>query len=231
MLASMYKKVKVVEKSSSLKVSTLKDYKHTETLTKAIAYYQELQNICLSYPFYFSQDENGIIPVVLLGTKDKNVYLLADGQWRENTYIPAVCHTYPIGLSKDPESDNYVLVHDSEYDGLNKKDGKLVIDTNGELTDFGKKFTEFLQEFQLNIIKTQKVLKVLIDYNLIKNVNIKATIEGEEQVIESIGIVDEEKLKALSDEEKLNLVNLGVYRIIDMHLLSLKHLSLVVSQS
>ena len=68
------------------------------------------------------------------------------------------------------------------------------------------------------------MLAILDEYKLIKFVDVNITSGEEQYVIKSVGVIDKEALEQLSDEQILTLVKNGVYKIIDMHFVSLANI-------
>jgi hypothetical protein len=225
MLAKMYKKVEPLVKTEQLKISALKDYAYSKDVTRAMLSYEEIAQACKIYPIYFAKDEVGVMPMAILGIDDKNLFLDSKNNWEENAYIPAVVKAYPLGMAKTGDKkDAYTVVYDSEYDGLNKKDSKEVINKDGELTEFGQKMVDFLQNIQGSLNKTQEALNILDEYKLLKFSSLEITINKKEYKIEGVGTIDEEALSKLEDDKILNLVKKGIYRIIDAHFISLNNI-------
>ena len=224
MIAKMYKKVAPLSKTEVLKLSPLKDYKHAKDVSTTLLTFNELAQACKFYPIYFSVENDGVLPIAILGFNDNNLFLDGKNNWEKNYYIPAVFRAYPLGMAKKEGSDDqYTVVYDSEHDGINKKDGKPVADDKGELTEFGQKAVDFLQNLQGDINRTREAFKILTEYNLLKFANVDITKGEAKYQIKGVGMIDQEALEALEDDKVLDLVKKGIYRLIVMHLLSVNN--------
>lgn len=234
MLAKMYKKVVPLSKKEDLKVSLLKDYKHAKDVISTILTYDEVSKACKFYPIYFGKDANGIVPMAILGIDNENLFLDSKNQWQKDVYIPSVFRVYPLGMAKSgqkdgEESGKYTVVYDGSYIGINKKDGKEFV-AKGKLTEFGQNTVDFLQNLQGNLNKTQEALKILEEYKILKFADIDISVGEKKYKISRVGTIDEKVLDGLSDDKIVKLVKQGVYRIIDLCLLSGSNLNPLVDR-
>jgi len=231
MLAKMYKKVVPLRKSTSLKLTPIKDYKHAKNIVSTILTYDEVPYACKFYPIYFGKDDDGIVPMAILGLDEENMFLDSKNQWEKNKYIPAVFRAYPLGMAKTDEKEyKYTVVYDESYAGINKKDSKEFTSKDGELTEFGRNVVDFLQNLQGNLNKTQKALNMLDEYKLLQFADIDISVGDKKYKVARVGTIDEKALDNLSDKQIATLVKKGIYNIISLHFASRDNINNLVDK-
>lgn len=224
MVNTMFKKPQLLnkEKDKEIKISELKDFKHAKKAHFMPLAKDEVNEACKHYPVFFvNEAEEQAIPIALLGIQENiNLFVNKPGEWEAGRYIPALIRSYPFSLSKQGD-DNYSLVFDAEYEGLDQKEGKRLLEDNGEPTEYGNQVVGFVQRVYADLDRTRALTKIIKDLDIFKQVN--ATIEKEEQKYQINGLlqVDVEKLNKLSDEQLLNLTKTGAMNLIYSHLISL----------
>jgi len=219
----MYKEVKVLEKKPGLKVKPIKNFKYAKDLTQSIITVDEFYKACKTYPIVFGRDsENNLAAIVLMGVEDKNLFVNSKGEWKKGEYIPFYVRRYPFNFLK--QDDKYILVYDENSKAINDKEGEELFDENGEPSEYLKNVLALMERYQVSAKKTEEFLKKLEELGLLEDARINIKRDGKNYVITPVKKVNEEKLNALGEKEKLELVNTGMYKLIIAHLISLDNI-------
>jgi len=231
MVEKMFKEIKLLNKESDkdITISPLANYKHTKNMHFAVVSKDELQEACKTHSIFFIKEQDGaILPIVLLGVKEnENLCVNKSGTWDTNKYIPALLRSYPFALAK-VKDEQFSLVYDEKYDGLNKKDGKKIFDENSELNEFGKDIVGFVQSVYQGIEATKNITKILDGNDLFKSIDATIEKEGKKFVINGLLQIDTEKLNSLADDKLLEITKKGALNVTYAHLISLSNLNTFV---
>jgi hypothetical protein len=179
------------------------------------------------YPIVFVKaPDNSMMPVALLGFRQgENLYIDAAGKW-DARYIPAYVRRYPFIFSEvNPEQ--LVLCVDEDCIGLNLAgEGEPLFDEQGFATQFVNNIIQFMQDYQVDFLRTRAFVEHLNQLDLLKEGNARIVLNtGEEFLINGIWMVDEAKLTALEDDKLLLLAKNGELGRIYAHLISLSNLN------
>ena len=235
MVKNMFKSPNILSKANKIKISPLKDYKHAENFGFIIVTQDELSLVCKTYPIFFAKDNESVLPIAILGLeKDKNSFLDDKYRWDEDCYIPSVIRCYPFGVAtiggKENEQESLSIAYDEAYDGLNQKDGKDMFNKDGELSEFGDKIRNFVQNTYASIHKTKLNLKLLSDLDLLKSVDVNIDKGSKKYKLQSMLQIDTDKLNTLKDNELLALIKGGTFSAIYAHTISLSNINAIANK-
>lgn len=178
------------------------------------------------YPIVFVKGpDGGMMSVALLGFRQsENLYVDASGNW-DARYIPGYVRRYPFVFS-EVSSEQLVVCVDEECAGLNTAgEGDPLFDEQGAASPFVNNMIQFMQDYQIDFLRTLAFVEHLQHLDLLKESNAKITlVGGEEFLINGIWMVDEAKLAALDDDNLLQLAKNGELGRIYAHLISLSNL-------
>jgi hypothetical protein len=219
----------------SMKVAPVVDYKFAGKLNSVLLLGQEFLEAAKFFPVVFTKGQaEEIIPVAIMGLRnDENLFVDADGKWREGTYVPAFLRRYPFILANNVGQDgSFAVCVDSAYKGVGKgKDkGMSLFDDKGEQTPEFQATIAFLRNYQLQYENTKNMIKLLQEYNLFKDVSANITLPAGEKIgFGGLMMVDEEAIFRLEDEKIVNLVRIGYMAWIYAHLYSLSNFRSLMS--
>ena len=184
----------------------------------------------LDYPIVFTQADETIIPVALLGfAQKKNLFLDTDGKW-SGRYIPAYIRRYPFILaSTEFNSDNFNVCIDETYSGFNtQKRGNPLFQEDGSESELLKNVVEFLREYQGHVNLTVRFCARLQQLELLEDVqaNLRGP-DGKEHSLSGFKIVNRDKLKNLNDTDTLDLVKTDMMQAIMAHVISMNNLHFI----
>lgn len=178
------------------------------------------------YPIVFSQNENSIQPVALLGMKnEQNVYIDDKGNWTAK-YIPAFLRRYPFVFGKTKEANQFNLCIDESFHGIDKKGktGKKLFGEDGEISPYTSNVLKFLQIYQNDDSKTQSLCSKLKSLDLLEPQNAHWTAaNGEKATLTGFSCLSRDKLKSLTAKDLTELVKNNEMELLYAHLLSLSN--------
>jgi len=183
------------------------------------------------YPIVFAKTpDNSMVPVALLGFRQgENLYVGASGKWSAR-YIPAYVRRYPF-IFHEASDEQFVVCVDEDCAGLNVVgEGEPLFDEKGAASPFVNNMIQFMQDYQVDFLRTRAFMEHLQQLDLLKENNAKITLNtGEEFLINGIWMVDESRLLALDDENISKLARSGDLGRIYAHLISLSNLNQLAS--
>jgi hypothetical protein len=190
----------------------------------------EIPHAAREYTVVFTDAGDSVIPVAILGIKEKeNLYVTDEGAW-DAKYIPAFVRRYPFVFSKS--GDRYTLCIDESWEGCNQEGrGQRLIDEKGERTPFLEKLMEFLKDYQQSAQRTAAYGEKLKELDLLEQKAATFTrASGEKISLKGFMAVNREKLHALPADKLQEMVQTGELEVTHAHLLSMNNLSLMLER-
>ncbi len=175
------------------------------------------------YPIVFTV-KGPTVPVALLGSQaGGNQFVEADGSWRTGAYVPGYLRRYPFQMVREKEdSDRHVFCADLTSDLLapdcDDAERRLF---DGDLP--GKAATramEFCKAYEAAMARTRAGIEELNALGLIGESSVSLKGGETTQRIDGFAVVDEKKLRDLSNDQVASLVKRGVMGCIYAHLFS-----------
>jgi hypothetical protein len=178
------------------------------------------------YAIVFAGTEDEVMPILILGLEQNNLYLGEDGKW-QGKYIPAFIRRYPFVFSSTDEGTKFTLCIDEDFSGCNQEGrGERLFDSQGEQTQYLRNILGFLQEYQAHFQRTQLFCQRLKEYDLLEQVQAQFTLSsGEQRSLTGFMRVNRDRLKELTDEQIIVLARTEELELIYLHLHSLRNLS------
>ena len=176
----------------------------------------------------FSGDEE-VMPLIILGIED-NSYVTENNNWSAS-YVPAFLRRYPFVFASDDEGKNFTLCLDESFVGCNEENiGERLFDSEGSQTQYLKNVLEFLQTYQAHFRATQIFCEKLVELDLFEPMEASYKIrEQKTGNLTGFKAVSREKLKALSDEQILDLARSDYLELIYKHIGSMTNFSKMIS--
>lgn len=174
----------------------------------------------------FAGDENGMMPMVVLGLQEQqNLFLGTEGQWT-GRYVPAFVRRYPFAFSMSSDRQTFTLCIDETYSGLNRDDeGTRLFDDAGERTEYLSSVLGFLEDYQSQYNATRAFCGRLIERGLMEPMHVEYTLtNGDKGQMRGFHGVNREKLKALSSEALAEMMQADELELVYAHLQSLNNL-------
>jgi hypothetical protein len=211
----------------SVRVAPVSHYKFAKQFNSVLIVGQEFLEAAKFYPIVFSKPkEEQVVPMAIIGIRNNdNLFVDADGQWREGAYIPAFFRRYPFILASNVGDDgSFAVCVDSQYEGFGNKEGMVLFEEDGETSEAFKKIIDFLRSYQAQHDTTREMVGLLEEYKLFKDVSANLTLPaGEKLGFAGLMIVDEMAMFNLEDERIIHLFRSGYLAWIYAHLYSLSN--------
>ncbi|HEY7884621.1 MAG TPA: SapC family protein [Cellvibrionaceae bacterium] len=189
------------------------------------------------YPVIFSapNQDGEHMPLAMMGVKQgENLMLDADGKI-DASYIPAFIRRYPFVFAATNDNKDLTLCIDDESKTVIKDGsaGKRLFDDNGEQTDYLKEVLGFLQDYQYRAEMTRNFCKKLAELELLEPMQANIEFKGNADAnmsIKGFYTIKREKLKALTDEQALDLFKKDGLELIYAHLQSMSNLNKLIER-
>ena len=178
------------------------------------------------YPIVFApMGKDNIMPIGLLGFRDKENHFVNDANEWTGRYIPAFIRRYPFVLAEADDKGRLDVYIDEESDSLRQDVGQPLFTDSGENSPLLDNVLKFLNEFQQQFQRTELFVKTLREMELL--VPLKGAVKlGDRQIaLDQLLVVDEKKLLELDDAKALQLMRTGMLSWIYSHLMSLSNLN------
>lgn len=186
----------------------------------------EFPSASKEFAIVFAKSEEGVMPIVVLGVRNgENLFIDQTGKWLAN-YVPAFVRRYPFVFSTADDGNTLTLCLDEDYEGCSAEGhGERLFNDEGENTPYLDKVVEFLRDYQNNFRRTQAFGHKLEKLDLLEPMGAQfKTPDGQNGSLNGFFIVSREKLKKLSTEQLIDLVNTDELEVIYLHLNSLQNL-------
>ena len=177
------------------------------------------------YAIVFAGNQDGIMPVVILGMRgNQNVYLSPQGSWQAK-YIPAFIRRYPFIFSSDEQGKTLTLCIDEAYKGCNQAGrGQRLFTDDAKPTPYVDNVLKFLQNYQAQFQRTKAFCAKLKEFDLLEPMQASVTLPtGEKLALTGFMAVDRKKLKALSGDRLSELAKTDELELIYLHLESIRN--------
>ena len=193
----------------------------------------EFPSAAPEYAIVFAGTPEAVMPVVILGVREReNRYLTEEGGWQAK-YLPAFVRRYPFVFSSSDDGAKFALCIDEEFAGCNQEGrGERLFDADGEQTQYLRSVLEFLKSYQVQFQRTQAFCKKLKDLDLLEPMQAQFTLgSGERALLAGFMAVNRERLKGLSGEKLAELAKTDELELIYQHLQSMRNLSEVARKT
>lgn len=178
----------------------------------------EFEPAAASLPIVFVKIGDQLGPVVMtaIDPAGANTKIDDDGMW--TGYVPAWFRRYPFAQTEED-----MVCFDPQCAWLDEKDGERLFDDDGVETDTLKSIVALLISYKNDLATTQTFTKKLVDLDLLQDMNISWTSDGQQKQLQGMQMVNITKLKALPDDKVLELFKSDELAWIYFHLASLHH--------
>ncbi len=193
----------------------------------------EFARVALEMPIVFAKTETGLVSLALLGTaENQNAFIDADNQWTGN-YVPAFLRRYPFVFAVEDGGERMTLCVDESFEGLNTENvGERMFDAEGTETTYLTQVLSFMEEYQATFNRTQTFCDRLEERGLMEEARIDYRLsDGSAGGVTGFQKVSNEKLRALPDDQIVDLFRSGDLDLAQLHLLSLHNAEALVAKS
>ena len=215
----------------------VEDYSFVSHMISVPVLATEIPFAASEFPIVFSAtaNEGEYIPLAIMGLKEGENLSLNDEFQFTTRYIPAFIRRYPFVLGGDKESDTMALCIDVDSKTVvqDGSKGRRLFEESGEQSPHLKEVVEFLKDYQYRAELTKVFCKRLHELDLLEPMQANITFRGREDAnmnLRGFFVVKREKLKALSDENVLDLFKRDGLELIYSHIQSLANLNHLISK-
>lgn len=191
----------------------------------------EFNEACKEYAIVFTRTPEGrTIPVVMLGLRSReNLFVDGEGRW-SGRYVPAFVRRYPFVLAQLP-GESLAVCMDEAYGGISEEEGEPLFDAQGQDTPFLRNALDFLTQYQHEYQRTEAFCQRLEQAGVLVEMSARADlVDGRSFTVQSVYVVDENKLLALPDATVQSLFRAGELHLVAMHLVSLSNMQALVDR-
>lgn len=230
----IYEKVIPVSKNrhTGWSIKTGGDYEFAKNVNSVPLVAVEFPNAAVEYPIAFAGDGEGMMPVVLLGMRDKENLYLDDANHWDAKYIPAFIRRYPFVFSKSQDGATFTLCIDEDFSGCNQENrGERLFDSDGERTQYLENMLRFVNEYQGQFMRTQIFCKKLQELKLLEPMQAQFTLNsGQRLRLAGFSAVNRERLKQLTDEQVAGLFKTDELELVYLHLHSMRNFNAMLNR-
>jgi len=208
----------------------VESYQFASTLISVPLVSSEIITAAQEFPIVFSKVSEGqYIPLAIMGLREgENLLIDADGRMTTR-YVPGFLRRYPfmVGTGKD---DSLLVGIDIESPAIVKdgSKGQRLFTEQGEQTPFLKEVIEFVKDYQYRTDVANIFCRRLGELDLLESMTANVNVGGEAGLnlsLHGFYVVSKEKLKALSDENILDLFKKDGMELIYAHLVSMSNMN------
>ena len=175
------------------------------------------------YPIVFGLGDNPA-PLALVGlTEGQNLFVDADGQWQNGTYVPAFVRRYPFMLARLQEGAEELSLCFDDSSAQIAADGEDKLFDGLEPTETTKGILAFCEQFEQAVGRTRGFMEELakLDLMIDGEVTIQQPGMPDPAVYRGFRMVAEEKLQAIRGDQARKMVQNGMMGLIYAHLFGL----------
>jgi hypothetical protein len=206
------------------------DWRTVPALNAVFVSAAEMPQIAGEYAIFFiNAGQNGqggvdYAPIAVLGlAKGENLYL-DGGRWRA-TALPAQLAMYPLCVAR-VDAERYAVCVDESWPGVAAGGpGQRLFGDDGAPTEFTRRMQAALEKMEGQIDQTRAVGRRLAELDLLRQRRFDATLpDGRKIAVDGFYMVDEERVKALTDAQIVALQREGLLGLIHAHWISSGHM-------
>jgi hypothetical protein len=170
--------------------------------------------------FIKNPDKDQFQPVALLGLAKGENLMIKNQQW-QGSYVPGILTNEPFRLmAVAPDSDEMAIGIDESSPLVGGVEGELLFDDKGEVTPYLERRRDAMNHYFEHGQLTHVFAAKLGELELLVAKELTVDVGGVKTSMGGIYLVDEEKLRKLSDESLLELQKRGFLGAIYAHLMS-----------
>lgn len=210
----------------------VESYQFAASLISAPLVATEVITAAQEFPVVFSKvkDKEGeYMPLVIMGFREGENLLIGEDGRMTTRYVPGFIRRYPfmVGAGK---GDNMLVGIDVDSPAIVKdgSKGQKLFTEQGEQTPFLKEVIEFVTDYQYRSDIASVFCRRLHELDLFEPMSANINVGGETGTninLRGFYVVNREKLKALSDENALELFKKDGLELIYAHIMSLGNMN------
>lgn len=204
------------------------DHGHCRHLNSVPLMVAEFAAAAAEYPIVFAQGADSVLPVAVLGARQRqNLFVDAQGRWQAQ-YLPAFVRRYPFVFADDA-SQRLTLCVDETCPGLNREGrGQALFTADGQPSAHVNEVLAFLQAYRAQFAITKAFCARLQALDLLTAMQAQFSLgTGERAALTGFLAVDRARLKALPANTLAELIQADALEPVYGHLQSLRNFELL----
>ena len=187
----------------------------------------EMPHAARTYPIVFSVNAP-TVPFAVVGLRDnENLFVDAQGVWREDCYIPAYVRRYPFIFSEVPEQQRLVLCIDEAAANFEMNSSQPLF-VEGKPSEALQRALQFNETFQQHYMDTRRFGEWLDKNNMLEDRMARADLGGGQTfTLRGFKLLNPDRLRTLEDAQVLELHKRGWLPLLHFHLQSLQNWGLL----
>jgi len=204
-------------------LSPISNFKFSR-ITNAVAITtSEFSTAAFNYPIVFSTT-SPVVPFAVVGIRDnENLFVNAEGRWREDAYIPAYVRRYPFIFSEVPNTDRLILCVDEDSDQYETESTQPFF-IDGKPSENLQRALKFSEMFHGQLDETRRFTTWLEENGMLEEKVARADMaNGQSYTMRGFRLINPEKINTLTDVQILELHKKGWLALLYFHLQSTQH--------
>jgi hypothetical protein len=182
-----------------------------------------------NYPIVFTAG-SPVSPVVVVGiANEQNLFVDANGAWRQGAYIPAYVRRYPFLFVRSLDGEQYALAIDEASEAFDRDRGETALFDGAEPSQATRNALQFCVEFQRQYDAGQAFAAAAEQAGLL--IEYRADLRRGDSTMSLTGfrVIDETKFNQLPDQTFLDWRKRGWVALAYAHLMSMRRWEALVS--
>lgn len=232
----MYKRIELFSKTNhkDLSLDTMKSLAFSKDVKIIPLGLSEINKLSSFLPIIISGGtENQFVAYCALSNQT-NFFSKSEYKY---TYIPMFLKSYPFLMVDSYEENNETrklraIAIDTQSTLIGYDKSNKIFDLNGELSQFGARKIQLVQNFEKDRINGKKLIETLKKYNLLDTREFAIKIEtGEKKILLSdFLVVNKQRLYELDDTILLSWAKNGWLYIIESHINSIENINTLLQE-
>ena len=191
----------------NLKMHTNLDFSFAKNINAVPVVLQEMASVAKHYPIVFAGDGSGALLAVLGLKADENLFVDDEGNWKEDSYIPAYVRRYPFFIAKSDNVPGPIMCVD-DSSSIFSEDGDRVLIKDGKVMDDMKTIAETANSIQNYLEQTALYGQGIAKKGLLESQTVGLKLENEVQAqVDGFKTVNREKFDAVDGKTLKNWLN------------------------
>lgn len=179
------------------------------------------------YPIVFAEGAEGV-PLALVGLQEgKNLFVDADGKWKDGAYIPAYIRRHPFMLARlQPDSEQLSLMVDDSWGLVTEDAPDKLFTEDKQPSELTRNILGFCEQFEQAIGRTRSFMQEIGKLGLLMEGQAQIQNPGmnEPATFGGFRMIDEKKLQNIRGDQARKMVQNGLMGLIYAHLFSLSQM-------
>lgn len=225
------------EKHKTFKFSNPQNLSFAKELNHCPVCLDEIKYVLKSQVMVFLKEKTNHFRLYAINNliNKQNLYVSKNGEWMTK-YVPAFYRIQPFHFLHSDKKNDLILCYDEDMNLFGEKmendESFPIFDKKGNLSSEFQKKIALSKGYHDSLVKTNKMITLLTDLDLIEKWPITVKLIDEEKKekekeIEGIYRINEEKLNQLEVSKLSKLFKFGVFELVYCQLFSMNNVSLL----